>query len=139
VVVEGWGGIQVTGHADDILTVRDVPYAWLLPRVRAVVHAGGPGTYNDALRAGIPQVVCPFETSQRMWGEHLHRLGVAPPPVMQRDLTSEGLAADIRRAVTDPGIAAAAARFGALLGAEDGLGAAVRVLEKVHAEGVRGR
>ncbi|MFD8803003.1 glycosyltransferase [Streptomyces atroolivaceus] len=139
VVVEGWGGIQVTDYADDILTVKDVPYAWLLPRVRAVVHAGGPGTYNDALRAGIPQVVCPFETNQRMWGEHLNRLGVAPPPVMQRDLTPEGLAADIRRAVTDPGITAAAARFGALLGAEDGLGAAVRVLEKVHAEGVRRR
>ncbi|MEU5582579.1 glycosyltransferase [Streptomyces huasconensis] len=139
VVVEGWGGIQVTDYGDDILTVEDVPYAWLLPRVRAVVHAGGPGSYNDALRAGIPQVICAFETNQRMWGEHLHRLGVAPPPVMQRELTPEGLAADIRHAVTDPGIAAAAARFGTLLGAEDGLGAAVRVLEKVHAEGVRGR
>jgi sterol 3beta-glucosyltransferase len=135
-VVEGWGGIEVTGGAEDVLSVRDVPYAWLLPRVCAAVHAGGPGTYNAALRAGIPQVICPFETNQRMWGDHLHRLGVAPAPTMQRDLTADGLAADIREAVSDPATAAAIARLRAALATEDWSTDAVTALEKIYAEGV---
>ncbi|MFD8863995.1 glycosyltransferase [Streptomyces sp. NPDC059590] len=131
VVVEGWGGIEVTDAPDQVMVVKDVPYAWLLPRVRAAVHAGGPGTYNAALLAGVPQVICALETSQRMWGDHLHRLGVAPAPMMQRELTAEGLAAAVREAVTDPRITAAAARMGEALRAEDGPGAAVKVLAEI--------
>ncbi|MEU9000154.1 glycosyltransferase [Streptomyces caniferus] len=134
VVVAGWGGIEIPGPAPDILTVTEVPYDWLLPRVRAAVHAGGAGALNAALQAGIPQVSCPFHKEQLMWAKHLQAAGVAPAPLLQRDLTSDGLAGALRRAVTDPDLARTATRLARQVRTEHGAERAVRVLERIHTE-----
>lgn len=133
VVVEGWGGIKITESADDVYVATDVPYDWLFPRVKAAVHAGGTGTHNAALLAGIPQVSCPFHREQLMWAEYLQEIGVAPAPIQLRDLTAEGLTAAIRTATTDPAIARTVAELALKVGSDDGCGTAVRVLEKIHA------
>ncbi|MFJ5974389.1 glycosyltransferase [Streptomyces sp. NPDC093060] len=132
VVVAGWGGLDVDGGGSDVLALEDVPYGWLMPRVRLAVNSGSPGAHNAALSAGIPQVTCPYEVNQLMWGEHLHRLGVAPPPLKQRELTASGLAEAIRTAATDPALGAAAARLGEVLAAEDGAASAVKFLETIQ-------
>ncbi|MEU9622991.1 MULTISPECIES: glycosyltransferase [unclassified Streptomyces] len=132
-VVEGWGGIKITESADDVYVAHDVPYDWLFPRVKAAVHAGGTGTHNAALLAGIPQVTCPFHREQLMWAEYLHELGVAPAPIQLRDLTTEALSAAIRSATTDPSVARRVAELAEKVGGDDGCGTAVRILEKVHA------
>ncbi|MGO4425729.1 glycosyltransferase, partial [Streptomyces sp. MCAF7] len=46
VVVGGWGGIRIDDPPESVITVNDVPYDWLFPRVAAAVHAGGVGTFN---------------------------------------------------------------------------------------------
>jgi rhamnosyltransferase subunit B len=51
-----------------------LPFGWLLPRARALVHHGGIGSCAQALRAGIPQLVLPqgydqFDNAMRL--EHL--------------------------------------------------------------------
>ncbi|MEV7190046.1 glycosyltransferase [Kitasatospora sp. NPDC093102] len=132
VIVTGWGGIKITEPSEDILVVDEVPYDWLFPRVRAAVHAGGIGTHNAALVAGIPQVAVPFHFEQLMWSEHLHALGVAPRPIMQRELTAENLTEAIRQATSDSGIARSAARFAELMRPEDGCAEAVRLLEDIQ-------
>ncbi|MFI8238606.1 glycosyltransferase [Streptomyces sp. NPDC085866] len=132
VIVAGWGGLDVGSAPDGVLALDEVPYGWLLPRVRVAVNSGSLGAHNAALSAGVPQVVCPFEVNQLMWGEHLHRLGVAPAPLKQRELTSSALARAIRTAATDPAIAAAAAELGERLRAEDGAASAVRFLERIQ-------
>ncbi|MFI8238597.1 glycosyltransferase [Streptomyces sp. NPDC085866] len=134
VVVAGWGGIEIPEPGTDIITATEVPYDWLLPRVRAAVHAGGVGAHNAALEAGVPQVSCPFHKEQLVWAGRLHELGVAPAPLLQRDLTADALAEAIRIAVTDPGIARTVAGVAALVREEDGARNAVRVLERVHHE-----
>ncbi|MEV4439887.1 glycosyltransferase [Streptomyces sp. NPDC049577] len=134
VVVAGWGGIEIPDPGEDILTVREVPYDWLLPRMRAAVHAGGVGAHNAALLAGIPQVSVAFHKEQQMWARYLHAAGVTPPPLRQRDLTTEALTDALRQAVSDPALARAADRIGALVRTEDGARTAVRVLERVHSD-----
>jgi sterol 3beta-glucosyltransferase len=113
--------------------VDDVPYEWLFPRVRLVVHSGGAGTLNTALAAGVPQVACPYHGEQLRWALRLQALGVAPAPIRQRDLTADNLADAIRTALAEPGYREEAARLGALVGEEDGVGAAVAVLERIGA------
>ncbi|XP_022642990.1 sterol 3-beta-glucosyltransferase, partial [Vigna radiata var. radiata] len=63
-----------------------VPYRWLFPKCAAVIHHGGSGTTAAALRAGTPQVVCPFMLDQFYWAERMHWLGVSPEPLSRNHL-----------------------------------------------------
>ncbi|GGT53199.1 glycosyl transferase family 1 [Streptomyces atratus] len=134
VVVTGWGGISITDPPANVLVESDVPYDWLFPRVRAAVHAGGPGTLNAALEAGIPQMACPFHKEQLMWGNHLRDLGVAPEPIPYNDLTADGLVEAVRHTITDPEIADNTRRLAEKLKGENGAENAVKALEHIHRE-----
>ena len=96
----------------------------------AAVHHGGSGTTAAALRAGIPQIVVPHLGDQPYWGRRMHELGVAPKPVPKPKLTALRLATAIREVTGDPRYAAAAEVLGALVRAEDGLAAAVELVER---------
>ncbi|WP_198676964.1 glycosyltransferase [Streptomyces atratus] len=134
VVVTGWGGISITDPPANVLVESDVPYDWLFPRVRAAVHAGGPGTLNAALEAGIPQMACPFHKEQLMWGNHLRDLGVAPEPIPYNDLTVDGLVEAVRHTISDPEIADNTRRLAEKLKGENGAENAVKALEHIHRE-----
>lgn len=60
--------IAVAGYA---------PHSLLFPRAAAVIQHGGMGTTAQALRAGVPQLVCPFFGDQFDNGRRLQQLGVA--------------------------------------------------------------
>ncbi|MFI7699960.1 glycosyltransferase [Nonomuraea sp. NPDC049480] len=129
VLVTGWGGVRLDDVPEGILVLDQVPHDWLFPRMAAIVHHGGSGTTGAALAAGRPQVVCPFVADQPFWAARMHAAGVAPAP--QRPLTAESLAAAIRLAVTDRALAERAQSLGERVRAEDGITAAVKVLEWV--------
>ncbi|KAL8520999.1 hypothetical protein ACS0TY_011518 [Phlomoides rotata] len=59
----------------------EMPYSLLFPRCAAAIHHGGSGTTAAALRAGIPQVICPFILDQFYWAERMFWLGVASEPL----------------------------------------------------------
>ncbi|KAG8368757.1 hypothetical protein BUALT_Bualt15G0079100 [Buddleja alternifolia] len=63
-----------------------MPYNWLFPRCAAVIHHGGSGSTAAALRAGIPQIICPFILDQFYWAERMFWLGVAPEPLKSTSL-----------------------------------------------------
>lgn len=63
-----------------------VPYAWLLPQCSVAIHHGGSGTTAACLRAGVPQIICPFLLDQFYWAERMTWLGVAPQPLMPHHL-----------------------------------------------------
>ncbi|MFI9847618.1 glycosyltransferase [Nonomuraea sp. NPDC051941] len=131
VLVSGWGGIQLDDLPENVLLLDQAPHGWLFPQMAAIVHHGGSGTTGAALTAGRPQVVCPFVADQPFWAARMHAAGVAPPPQPQRHLTSQGLAAAIRVAVTDQALAERAESLGRRIAAEDGVTAAVTILERV--------
>ncbi|WP_340685529.1 glycosyltransferase [Amycolatopsis coloradensis] len=91
--LRGLLGTDAASGDDDLLTVGDVPHAWLFPRTAAVVHHGGAGTTAAALRAGVPALVCPVFSDQPYWGDRVFRLGAGPRPLPLRGLTADSLTA----------------------------------------------
>ena len=121
----GWAGL---GGAlpPDVLPLAYAPYGWLFPRMAAVVHHGGSGTSGFGFRSGVPSVIVPFGFDQFYWGARAAEMGVGPRPVSYRRL-----AAAIDAAVSDAGMRRRASELGRLLRAEDGVGRAVEVIQRM--------
>ncbi|SDT80403.1 glycosyltransferase [Actinoplanes derwentensis] len=133
ILAGGWGGLQQTPGPDTFLA-GDVPHETVFPRSAVIVHHGGAGTTAAAVRAGRPQVVCPFVADQPFWGSRMHQLGVAPEPINLRHLTVPRLAAAIRQAIDDPAMITAARRLGEQVRAENGVATAAAMLEQLAGE-----
>ena len=131
VLARGWGGLAASELPDTIFMIDEAPHDWLFPRMAAVVHHGGAGTTAAGLRAGKPTVICPFLGDQPFWGRVVHERGLGPRPIPQRRLTAPRLADAIRTAVTDGAMQDQAAALGARIRAEDGVGQAVGIIEKL--------
>jgi UDP:flavonoid glycosyltransferase YjiC (YdhE family) len=137
VLLAGWSGLRPADLPDSVLMVDSVPFAWLFPRMAAVVHHGGAGTTAAGLRAGVPSIVVPFFGDQPYWGRRVAELGVGPAPIPRKRLTVEVLAGAIDRAVTDPVLRRRAAELGVRIRVEDGVARAVGVVSTL-AGGSRG-
>lgn len=118
---------------EHVLAVRDVPHAWLFPRMAAVVHHGGAGTTAAGLRAGVPTVVCPFFGDQPFWGERIAALGAGTAPLPFRSLTAPLLADRIREAVQNDAVAARAGELGERIRTENGTDHALEVIDSLLA------
>jgi UDP:flavonoid glycosyltransferase YjiC (YdhE family) len=129
IVASGWGGMRHGGLPEGIFAIEHVPHEWLFPRVAAAVHHGGAGTTAAALRAGIPSVVVPYFYDQFFWGQRLFSLGVAPRPIPHKKLTEANLEAAIRLILGGHGVRERCAALSARIGAEDGVGTAVSIIE----------
>ncbi|MEZ0472942.1 glycosyltransferase [Luteimonas salinilitoris] len=126
----GWGGLAAQALPPEVLAIKQAPHDWLFPQVAAVVHHGGAGTTAAGLRAGRPTIICPFFGDQPFWGRRVHAIGAGPPPIPQKQLSAERLAAAIVAATTDPDIAAAAEAVGLRLRAERGVESTVDWIER---------
>jgi len=62
--------------ATEVCFVQEAPHAWLLPQCSLMVHHGGAGTSQAALRAGIPSVLTPIYADQFLHVKNLHNLKV---------------------------------------------------------------
>jgi sterol 3beta-glucosyltransferase len=135
ILLGGWGELGSGQLPDSILRVDAVPHDWLFPRMAAVVHHGGAGTTAAGLRAGVPSVVVPSFGDQSFWGWRVGELGVGPKPIPRVKLTAAKLAGAIRQAVSDEGMRGKAAQVSRQIGAEDGVGNAVALIEAFAREG----
>ena len=55
-----------------------VPYAWIFPKIYAVVHHGGSGTTHTALKYGCASMIIPHIIDQFAWNDIVARQGVGP-------------------------------------------------------------
>jgi sterol 3beta-glucosyltransferase len=131
VLARGWGGLAASDLPDTVFMVDEVPHDWLFPRMTGVVHHGGAGTTAAGLRAGKPTVICPFLGDQPFWGRVVFERGLGPRPIPQGRLTAARLSAAIRTAVDDDIMRERAAALGAQIRAEDGIGRAVAIVNKL--------
>lgn len=131
VFASGWGGLSASDLPETVLSIEAAPHDWLFPQVAAVVHHGGAGTTAAGLRAGKPSIVCSFFGDQAFWGARVHALGVGPRPVSVKKLNTDWLAQALTAATSDPTQRQRAADLGRDIQAEDGIGRAVDIIEKV--------
>ena len=112
VVSRGWAGLGEVPLPETVFATGACDHERLFPRVAAVVHHGGAGTTTTAARAGVPQVVVPHGVDQYYWGERMHGLGVAPPPLARHRLDVDGLAESLRAVLEGEVLADRAAALG---------------------------
>lgn len=133
VLATGWGALEDENCVsnEQIFFLHHAPHDQLFPLLSAAVHHGGAGTTAAAVRAGIPSVIIPFFGDQPFWASRLNSIGVAPPALERRRLTSDVLASMLRT-VHQPAILHQAAALGRLVRSEDGIGEAMRWLKTWH-------
>ena len=73
-----------------------IPLGAVLPRAAALVHHGGSGTLSQALRAGCPQLVLPFNFDQPDHAVRLAELGVGSW-IAPSEVTSGAVAASLNK------------------------------------------
>lgn len=129
IIQAGWGQLGTPETSSDIYCAEYVPHQWLFPQGCCVVHHGGAGTTASACRAKIPSVVVAHHADQPYWGKRLSDLGVAPRHLHRRNLTAERLANRIQEVLQTPAMTARAQVLGAQMETEDGLTAAVNLIE----------
>lgn len=130
VLLSGWAGLGDMALPETILRIDAAPHDWLFPRVAAAVIHGGAGTVAACLRAGRPAVVVPHLADQLFWGRRVEELGVGPRAIPRPRLTAEALAAAIRAVTTDARMQQHAAELGRKIRGEDGVAAAMALIER---------
>jgi UDP:flavonoid glycosyltransferase YjiC (YdhE family) len=102
-----------------VIAVPSAPHAAVFPQASVVVHQGGIGTTGEAMRAGRPMLVVPYNHDQPDHAARLTRLGVARR-VPRARYVSALAAREIRILLEDERYAARAADTGARVRAETG-------------------
>ena len=110
--------------------VDSSPHDAVFPHCSAIVHHGGAGTSQSALRAAKPSVVVPHTSEQAFWGRELERIGVAYKPIARMKLTSDLLSTAIQRVIASKAIHQASMRAGTEMSRENGVASAVRFIHE---------
>ncbi|MFO0857315.1 MAG: glycosyltransferase [Phycisphaerales bacterium] len=105
------------------------PYSQVFPRCLAIVHHGGIGTTAQSLRAGRPLLITPMAHDQFDNAAKVKRLGVGLR-VGHARATPEKLVQRLTHLLGDESFAKNAAAVAPKIAAEDGVGNAVRAMEK---------
>lgn len=131
VLLVGPDGDRTAAEGRDAIAVPYAPFSTLFPRAAAIVHQGGVGTTQQAIRAGRPQLVVPHLGDQFDNARRVVRLGCGA--TLGRDrYRAEPAAAVLSRLLADPGLAETSARLGLVARREDGAaGAADRILRLI--------
>jgi len=124
-----WEDLSVFDTGEHVLKVRRSPYKTIFPKCALIVHHGGAGTTQSSLFAGRPSVVVAHMADQFFWGSELERLGVAGSTQNRKGLTADLLAKSVRQVLASPEMATRAAALGAAMSRENGLDAAVGLIE----------
>jgi rhamnosyltransferase subunit B len=114
--------------SDAVATAGYARFSELFPRASAVVHQGGIGTIGQALRAGRPMLVMPYNFDQPDNAARIARLGVGQ--VIRRSQYQQSrVARRLREILETPSYAHQASRLSQAVGQEDGAVTAAEAIE----------
>ena len=87
------GGITKPETYDRTLIhfVDSIPYDWIFPKVYGVIHHGGSGTTQTALKYGCASLVIPHIIDQFLWSTFVESLGAGPSGLAISKLTEKKL------------------------------------------------
>ena len=113
--------------ADNIFATGPVPFKYLFPKMRLLVHHGGAGTTALGLQAGIPSVLTPLIVDQRFWSWRVEKLNVGPAPLHWHTLTAAKLSNAINTWADDQPAKNRAVELGKKLDQETGVENTVKI------------
>jgi UDP:flavonoid glycosyltransferase YjiC (YdhE family) len=128
IVIGGWG-VEVDASTG-VYFSSFLPYSWLFPRIRMVVHAAGCGTCAEVLRAGVPSVTVPFAGEQRFWAQRLFECNLGHYPLDWRTANQDALREALNKVRNDDSVLRTAQSFSAPLIVEDGIRRTIDLLLK---------
>ncbi len=124
-----WEDLKDIPVEGPVFKVRMAPYRRVFPRCSVIVHHGGAGTTQSSLLSGRPSLVVAHMSDQFFWGSELERLRVAGETQTRKGLSSRELANAIAQVLACPEMAVRASKIGAAMGRENGVKAAVTLIE----------
>ena len=127
VLLVGPEGDLSVADGPDVVAAPYAPFSLLFPRCAAVVHQGGVGTTQQALRAGRPQLVVPHLGDQYDNGARIVRLGCGATLSRSRYRVEE-IATALDILLGQPAMAVRAAALGGAIREEDGAGRAAELI-----------
>ncbi|MBE0615106.1 MAG: glycosyltransferase family 1 protein [Burkholderiales bacterium] len=130
IVQSHWDVVAAMPEDARIYRLTSAPHTQIFPHCALIVHHAGAGTTQTSLLCGRPSVVVAHATDQFLWGGQLRRLGVAPALIKRRKATAKKIAAAIQKVLRAPAMRTAAEAAGRRLRAENGVAAAVRIIEQ---------
>jgi UDP:flavonoid glycosyltransferase YjiC (YdhE family) len=125
----GWGGLGEISLPDTVFKIDYAPYDWLFSRMSMIFHHGGSGTTAYALGSGVPSCVIPFVFDQFYWGKRSAELGVGPQSIPFKKITVENLHQAIQVGTRTSENQQSAADLGKKIRMENGVSAAVNLIE----------
>ncbi|HRZ96986.1 MAG TPA: glycosyltransferase [Paludibacter sp.] len=126
----GWTKNNFSGLIPDhLFLIENVPFTWLFPQMKLVIHHGGAGTTAAGLTAGKPSIIIPHMADQPAWGQRIYELGVGSKPISKKNLSVDNLSQAILFAL-QPNIVGAANQLGQLMRMENGNEKAINIIHK---------
>mmetsp|Transcript_30710 Transcript_30710/g.95467 ORF Transcript_30710/g.95467 Transcript_30710/m.95467 type:complete len:511 (-) Transcript_30710:423-1955(-) len=143
IVLGGWAELgidKLAGQPDtealveyaqkNILFLKTAPHEVLFPKCSVLVHHGGSGTFACGVRSGTPSIITPVFLDQFLHARILNEHGVGIGLKQFGKLKVADLVKALKRCTTDTALAEKARKLGETTMAEDGVGNAVRVIDK---------
>jgi UDP:flavonoid glycosyltransferase YjiC (YdhE family)/CheY-specific phosphatase CheX len=75
IIGRGWSTTNIKS-SKTVFVTDEVPYDYLLPHVKLMVHHGGAGTTSACAHNKIPMLIIPFFGDQFFWGKRVQDLGI---------------------------------------------------------------
>jgi rhamnosyltransferase subunit B len=132
VLLVGPAGDLSVADGADVVAAPYAPFSLLFPRCAAIVHQGGIGTTQQALRAGRPQLVVPHLGDQYDNGARVARLGCGAT-LSRSGYRPERIAPALEALLSDPATVERAATVGDTVQEEDGAGRSADLIEAMLA------
>ncbi len=130
----GWTKNNFNGTVpENIFLIENVPFTWLFPQMKLLVHHGGAGTTAAGLIAGKPTIIIPHIADQPAWGLRVFELGVGSKPITKKNLSVDNLSKAILFAL-QPKIISAANQLGQIMKLDNGNKKAVDIIHKYMTE-----
>ncbi|PKG42867.1 glycosyltransferase, partial [Psychroflexus sp. MES1-P1E] len=76
---------------ENFFFVNQIPYDWIFNRVYGVIHHGGSGTTNSALKYGCVTLIIPHIIDQFGWNNLISKLGAGPKGISINKLKKDKL------------------------------------------------
>lgn len=113
---------------DGIVAFDYAPYSQILPRAAVIVHQGGVGTTGQALRAGVPTLIVPFNHDQPDNASRVSQLRVGRT-ITRTSYTAANAARELARLLNDESYARRAAEIARQVRSENGASDAADAIE----------